>query len=1120
MRSPVALCAIVFILAGCAGISSLPGPERLQALGDPAARRALERLGSGPSLVVLLRARGLAELRGSIQALLQALDERGKAPWSRLALDAIDSLAAAPGASPRVLPSLDRSRPLAAGLFEPWPDEVSRAAVHALPGLPAGGVPPVLHRVWLPASNAGELGSELAALLGQRGFEPVAWEGAEPLPEGWRLFAAERSQDWIAAEQQADGLRLLIATRDQLAPESPEQGRAVLRRLIQEPARAWPARVRPAWLHLLGQAAPLLVHFDTDRLPDLFACLEAGLLLAALDSVEPDLVEQLSAAGIAELSLGRLFLTAGRPELDALCASVQARGQGLDLRLVADPSAHGEALAGLALGGAAPALQLETPARAALDLQLDLARSAGSTRVPIEGRDDEHGYAMQLMRCGFCCELDLLLRRPGALIGLIAKVHGQKAGLPLPRSLQLVWLDAPGGARPGFPGALALAAAFAPGVEERAIRRLIAARGLDSKIDMHFDELDGRPWLRLGLGVDPRRVFALRAAERRGCAMRLRIDARGLDPLQLPGGLPRPGPAEIELQHVQGAWLLRARLGPQASEAGWDRDRYAGLPLPPEEERSRGMGCLRQATAALARGLQARAQAAPDSSALLVARAYTESLPAIQCARASPDSRDMAARMDREWTLALARQQGRAFDRSTQLAILDSACKRRLQAACAQADRVRSQPELRLLRIDRRAGKRPAASLTVRLPPDGPPRPEPGGLADALRRARRRVERTQRWERGEKSQAEVSLAVDARTPVVRFDALLRDLGAAGARRVALLLRTPAGLRALDAALSPVLRAAEPKRSEDEPAEARPRRGLLGRPVPEPAFERLEIPDRFVGLKLPGARSRAPREEPAVLRVSGQGWSFQSRSRKIALNAAEARELHGALGEELRELLRAAEPLHIVAEEGCGMRDLVDALAMASAGREQAPLLGPLPPAVAREVETPEGSLASVFGATSGIGGLGGGFDRVAGGGGGLGLGGLATAGSGRGGGGLARVGGLGTLRRDKPRVRLERPSVRGSLDQAVVRRVLRRYRRMLSFCVERAKEPKLAGTIEASWVIAGSGRVSKVTKIEGSLKNERVRACVRRVILRMRFPKPAGGGVVIVTQPMRFSRAE
>lgn len=141
----------------------------------------------------------------------------------------------------------------------------------------------------------------------------------------------------------------------------------------------------------------------------------------------------------------------------------------------------------------------------------------------------------------------------------------------------------------------------------------------------------------------------------------------------------------------------------------------------------------------------------------------------------------------------------------------------------------------------------------------------------------------------------------------------------------------------------------------------------------------------------------------------------------------------------------------------------------------------------------------------------------------------AVSGFGRGGGGYSELGAgnLGTAygraHGDAQRELLARvipgePAVSGSLDRAVVTRILRQHGPEYRYCYEKELNLNraLSGRLTAKFTIAGNGGVVAVN-IEGStLRNTGIEQCLIRHIMTWSFPEPRGGGLVIVKYPFVF----
>lgn len=146
----------------------------------------------------------------------------------------------------------------------------------------------------------------------------------------------------------------------------------------------------------------------------------------------------------------------------------------------------------------------------------------------------------------------------------------------------------------------------------------------------------------------------------------------------------------------------------------------------------------------------------------------------------------------------------------------------------------------------------------------------------------------------------------------------------------------------------------------------------------------------------------------------------------------------------------------------------------------------------------------------------------------VGLGGpLGTLGHGPGAGGTQRGYGrmAGTLARRSgpktPDILPADPSVRGSLDKEIIRRIVRRHLNEVKFCYEEelTRHPALAGRIVVQFMIARNGQVLSSLLQSSSMKNAAVERCTVQAVRRWEFPAPQGGGLVTVTYPFSLTPA-
>ncbi len=159
-----------------------------------------------------------------------------------------------------------------------------------------------------------------------------------------------------------------------------------------------------------------------------------------------------------------------------------------------------------------------------------------------------------------------------------------------------------------------------------------------------------------------------------------------------------------------------------------------------------------------------------------------------------------------------------------------------------------------------------------------------------------------------------------------------------------------------------------------------------------------------------------------------------------------------------------------------------------------------------------------MGDAGGAGGLG---TRGTGGGGGgnsLGIGGLGTHGHGRGSGGYGNID-LGGRGKGRTRIVPGRTIIKGSLSKAEIGRVIRRNLARFKYCYEKQlnANPNLSGKISVYFTIAPTGSVPKASIRETSMNSKKVEKCVVKVMKSLKFPKPRGGGIVVVTYPFVFA---
>ncbi len=124
-----------------------------------------------------------------------------------------------------------------------------------------------------------------------------------------------------------------------------------------------------------------------------------------------------------------------------------------------------------------------------------------------------------------------------------------------------------------------------------------------------------------------------------------------------------------------------------------------------------------------------------------------------------------------------------------------------------------------------------------------------------------------------------------------------------------------------------------------------------------------------------------------------------------------------------------------------------------------------------------------------------------------------------------RLGGSGIIGLGDPRrpvvagTRVGATTVMGSLDPAVIQRIVRRHMSEVRACYERGlrERPGLAGRVIVRFVISPSGAVQGATVESSTLEAPAVDGCIAAATLRWMFPEPEGGGIVTVTFPFVFA---
>ncbi len=99
------------------------------------------------------------------------------------------------------------------------------------------------------------------------------------------------------------------------------------------------------------------------------------------------------------------------------------------------------------------------------------------------------------------------------------------------------------------------------------------------------------------------------------------------------------------------------------------------------------------------------------------------------------------------------------------------------------------------------------------------------------------------------------------------------------------------------------------------------------------------------------------------------------------------------------------------------------------------------------------------------------------------------------------------------------PTILGPLQRPLIDRVVRRHMNQIRSCYQRelTRNRALGGRLVIKFVIANNGSVSSASVRSTTMNSEATEQCVVGRFKRMQFPKPEGGGIVVVSYPFLFS---
>lgn len=275
---------------------------------------------------------------------------------------------------------------------------------------------------------------------------------------------------------------------------------------------------------------------------------------------------------------------------------------------------------------------------------------------------------------------------------------------------------------------------------------------------------------------------------------------------------------------------------------------------------------------------------------------------------------------------------------------------------------------------------------------------------------------------------------------------------------------------------------------------------------DPKREVVTIPDRFVELSVQQIEKEKEKKKPAGNKDAGEGAKAKDKEGKTGKKQHKLKKAKGSKVAIQKSQMdkQIAESTGLLAD----LNQMTDNSIFGTGGLD------------ASIANVTGGLLGSQYGNQYGSGGLGSRGSGFGGGGTAAGLGGLGTRGTGLGASGYGRGSGFyGKKGGGAPGVGRGTPIILGALDKSLIDRVVKSHLAQIRFCYERElnKSPKLFGKIVVKFVIAKNGSVSSASTKASTMKNPIVEQCLNKRFLRMKFPSPKGGGIVIVSYPFVFN---
>ena len=1100
--------AFAVLSSGCPAHGPLSPDALLARHTAPATRAMLEAAGSDTCVTVIVNPGQWQAVKKTLVPILSGLvTELDQVLAADDMAQAVQCLLAGAEPSRAELDGWDLERPIVAGLFEPHLNDVVLAARVLIPDMDLfmkQGVAGIRHRVLIPAIDRHVLADKLAKLLAALGLHQLPPDASHA---GKRIFAFGRKDGFVAVvETQGESpsrrrdafVRLEILTNERIPYASREDRLSAWFGMLGENTGKGPGPVTPALLAATGRPELLSIYVRPWVLRDLAAQYGTGQVLEAATVSDPSFQAMLLARGLSMVANSYLLLSPAGAELEDFCLTLSV-SDGLRLGFVAGLTGSGQRIFEAGRAGAVEPLGVpDGPLPLALWSRLDINAMIQAAAIPPElsGVNEVRELGQVFAECGPFCPLYYMARNPFGLARTLLDIAPENLHGQLPRALNMAIADFDPHDN-AVPLRLALAAQLPAGANTRLLRKGLALfdrhSGPSMRSQLYVEPKGDTQLVQIGLGIDPRQVFeGQREKSPAEVLGEMQIDMADLANLvasentRAAAILDRLGPIRSRatlaprtlhselLVDIKGKKSLAYRPALDTRGIEWQSPGVA-------ETDTRGARCMHKVTRSMIEAFSALASADPRQRSLLLAKLIEELAEPLACARKEPDTAEQASRTQLMLTLYVADRLAEELHPEAERTLVQAACKQGLGPACKRLEEIGSRPAVEPAEV---AGDcsfiAPGGRPVIRIPES-----EEIGVAGSLEEQLRP---------GKPSPA---LFADARAPYERVAAVLEEVAAARDDVQIIVKSEKRGYQGINADLA--------------------------RPGADSARESKDESERLV--KLEHFASVAEADHPLVLKVSGKTIELAADGSIQAFRASRdcGRETScmglDELGQELARLRKnLGEGCRIYLDASANTRfaSIARVLAVAACDTRQGPfgggkhppvILGPVEQktwnraAMARvsasDSQDSKTGILAILGSNS--------KDSFIG---SVGIGGAGIDGA------LSDIEKKGKA----PKIKPGKADVIGSLDKNVIRRVIRKNINQVKYCYEKelVKNPGLGGKVVIRLVIAADGRVQKAEVKSTTMNNKIVEKCIAWAVRRFKFPKPKGGGLVIVNYPFIF----